>query len=104
MPIKRIEAKDVPAVRGSWYSIIKDLPEWVEAMQILVTGLRPYEAIVITFSSGSLERLAKSGLKHVTLGFGRLIKAYIKKKELNYDVRIKSGRKESDTEIYIIGR
>lgn len=99
MPIKRIKKEDIPAATRNRKSPLKELPEWHDVQAVLAQGLKPAEAVEITLSDRTLDRLK---LKNATRLFVNIIQKKLKDLNLQYDVWQQGGK--DGKIIYICGR
>lgn len=99
MPVKRIKVIDIPMATRNRQSPLKLLQEWADVQAVLVGGLKPKEAVELTLSQNTLEKLR---LKNATRLFAMLIKKKVRELKLEYDVWQQGG--PNGKTIYIAGR
>lgn len=99
MPVKRIQAADIPPATRNRHSPLKEIPEWLDVQAVLAVGLKPKEAVVVELYPDTLKKLK---LKNATRLFCNLIKKKVQELKLDYDVWQQGGR--DGKAIYIAGR
>lgn len=99
MPIKRIKAIDIPPAVRNRKSPLKELQEWHDVQAVLAGGLKPKEAVELTLSIQTLQRL---NMKNATRIFTNMVKNKVAELKLDYDVWQQGG--PSGKVIYIAAR
>jgi hypothetical protein len=103
MPVKKINTKDHPIPRSQRNrpSIVASTPEWKDFEAILAHGLKPAEAIEITFPPKTVAQ-AKSPKVFARL-FRMKAEAKIQELGLEYDVK-QVSQKDGQMSIFVCGR
>lgn len=103
MPVKRINTKETPIPRGTRNkrSMVTSTAEWRDFEAILAHGLKPAEAIEITFPPKVLSQ-SKSP-KNFARIFRMKAEEKIAELKLQYDVK-QVSQKDGQMSIYICGR
>jgi hypothetical protein len=83
MALKVTTLESLPRPTRNKKRSLEGIDEWVQLKAKLAEGLRPYEAVYITFTKQDLERLK---IKTVGRVFTLMAKEYIKRLSLPYDV------------------
>jgi hypothetical protein len=81
LQVTRIES--LPRPTRNKKRSLEGIDEWVQLKAKLAEGLRPYEAVYITFTKQDLERMK---IKTVGRVFTTMAKEYINRLKLPYDV------------------
>lgn len=103
MPVRKIDTKKIPIPRSTRNkpSLVASTEEWKEFQAILANGLKPAEAIEISFAPKTLARA--SSPKNFARHFRIKAEHKIAELGLSYDVK-QVSQKDGQMSIYICGR
>ncbi len=82
MPLRVVRLDEVPPATRNKKRRLETTEEWAQLRAKLMDGLRPYEAVYVTFDQDTLKKL---GLKTAGRILLYMVKQFIRKANLQYD-------------------